>query len=120
MFQARKVTIPKRRRVPIVLASLFAAGFAASVFAQALHVVSVSQKNRKFLPDRLEIAAGTTVRIMNDDNVTHHIYVQQSNMSFDSGEQPIGKSIDLKFDQPGRYDVRCAIHPTMLLRITVK
>jgi plastocyanin len=88
--------------------------------ALAADIVVVSQRNRQFHPDHLTVAAGTTVRVMNDDKVTHHLYIDSSDMPFDSGEQPVGKTIDLHFDKAGRFQVRCAIHPTMRLDIDVK
>ena len=41
-------------------------------------------------------------------------------MKFDSGEQPVGKSVDVVFDRDGSFTVRCAIHPTMRLAVTVQ
>jgi plastocyanin len=52
--------------------------------------------------------------------VTHHVYVDSPTMKFDSGEQPIGATVDLRFDEKGTFLVRCAIHPTMRLAVTVK
>ncbi len=86
----------------------------------AADVVTVSQRNRKFSPDHLQIARGTVVEIANDDKVTHHIFVDAPELKFDSGEQPIGKTVELHFDQRGTYDVYCAIHPTMHLAVTVE
>lgn len=86
----------------------------------AADAVSVSQRNRTFTPDSLQLERGTVVRIVNDDRVTHHIYVYSTGMNFDSGEQPIGQTVDLRFDRAGVFDVLCAIHPTMRLRVTVK
>jgi plastocyanin len=85
----------------------------------AADVVTVSQRHRAFAPDRLEIARGTVVHINNDDNVTHHIYVDSPKMKFDSGEQRIDATVDLHFDEAGTFTVRCAIHPTMRLNVTV-
>jgi len=82
--------------------------------------VTVSQRNRAFAPNRLEIARGTVVHINNDDNVTHHVYVDSPKMKFDSGEQKIGATVDLHFDETGTFSVRCAIHPTMRLTVTVQ
>lgn len=82
--------------------------------------LTVSQKNREFAPSRIEVARGGVVHIVNDDNVTHHVYVDSPNMKFDSGEQPIGDTVDLKFDESGTFLVRCAIHPTMRLVVTVR
>jgi plastocyanin len=59
------------------------------------------------------------VRIVNDDKVTHHIYVDTPDMRFDSGEQPVGKNVDLVFDRTGAFPVQCAIHPTMHLEVVV-
>ena len=95
--------------------------FAISTVAVfAADIAVISQKDRKFTPDRLDVSRGSVVRIMNDDKVTHHVYVDSPGLSFDSGEQPIGTTVDLKFDRAGVYDVLCAIHPTMHLRVNVK
>lgn len=93
---------------------------AAASAALAADVVVVSQRNRHFSPDHLTVAVGTVLRVMNDDRVTHHIYVDAPDLAFDSGEQPVGKSIELKFDRSGRFLIRCAIHPTMRLDVTVE
>jgi plastocyanin len=82
--------------------------------------VTVSQRNRAFAPNQLDIARGTVVHINNDDNVTHHVFVDSPKMKFDSGEQKIGTTVDLHFDEAGTFSVRCAIHPTMRLTVTVK
>jgi plastocyanin len=81
---------------------------------------TVSQKNRAFAPSELNVAQGAVVHIVNDDAVTHHVYVDSPAMKFDSGEQPIGATVDLRFDEKGTFLVRCAIHPTMRLAVTVK
>ncbi len=82
--------------------------------------VTVSQSHRQFMPDTLEIPVGTVLHIENDDNVTHHVYVESPDMKFDSGEQPVGQTVDLKFDHAGTFSVLCAIHPVMHLDVTVK
>ncbi len=82
--------------------------------------ITVSQRHREFHPDVLHITQGTVVAFINDDNVTHHIYVDSPTMKFDSGGQPIGTTTDLRFDTKGTFTVRCAIHPTMRLTVTVK
>lgn len=81
--------------------------------------VTVTQRDRHFYPNRLTIERGTVVHILNQDDVIHHVYVKSSLMNFDSGDDPIGKSINVEFDHPGTYDARCAIHPLMDLRVTV-
>ena len=96
---------------PVLVCALAAAGDVS---------IRVSQKDRAFAPSELAVAQGAVVHIVNDDDVTHHVYVDSPQMKFDSGEQPIGATVDLKFDEKGTFLVRCAIHPTMRLSVTVK
>ena len=88
--------------------------------ALAADEVVVSQRSRQFSPDRLVVTKGTSVRIVNDDSVTHHVYIDTPQLSYDSDEQPVGRSVTLRFDKTGTFPVRCAIHPTMRLEVTVK
>jgi plastocyanin len=103
--------------VALALTIIAALGVSA---VSAADVVMVSQRDRKFSPDRIEFSRGSIARIVNDDKVTHHIYVDAPGLSFDSGEQPIGTTVDVRFDKAGTFDVLCAIHPTMHLRVVVK
>jgi len=82
--------------------------------------VTVSQHNRRFTPDAVHIEHGSVVHIVNDDKVTHHIFVNAPAMKFDSGEQPIGTTVDVPFDNAGTFPVTCAIHPTMRLTVIVE
>ena len=110
------------RKADVVGAMLALAVFLAAVVPSmsATGTVVVSQRDRHFHPDTLTVAHGTIVHIINDDRVTHHVYVDSPEMKFDSGEQPIGTTVDLEFDHPGTYQVLCAIHPTMHLAVTVR
>ncbi|MGH6975239.1 MAG: cupredoxin domain-containing protein [Stellaceae bacterium] len=83
-------------------------------------MVTVTQRNREYHPDRLTITRGTVLHIVNNDDFTHHVYVKSPAMNFDSGENPVGTSVNVEFDHPGTFDVQCAIHPTMHLWVTVK
>ena len=103
-----------------VLGVIVAAAALAGHHVMATPGMTISQRHREFHPDAVTVARGTVLRIVNDDNVTHHVYVDAPNMKFDSGEQPIGTTVDLRFDHAGTFTVRCAIHPTMHLIVTVK
>jgi plastocyanin len=96
-----------------------AISIAVSAVGLAADTITVSQRGRKFTPDSLTVRAGTPVLIANDDRVSHHIYIDQPDMKFDSGEQSVGNEVTLHFDHEGRFSVRCAIHPTMHLDVTV-
>jgi len=50
----------------------------------------------------------------------HQIYVDSKSMSFDSAEQAPGQTISVLFAQPGTFQVRCHIHPKMLLTVHVQ
>jgi len=110
------------RKSDFTAAALALAVFLAAVvpLANATAPVTVSQRDRHFNPDTLTIPIGGVVHIVNDDRVTHHVYVDSPTMKFDSGEQPVGTTVDLEFDHAGTYHVLCAIHPTMHLLVTVK
>lgn len=92
----------------------------AAPIVLAAETIMISQRNRKFTPDALSIQRGSVLHIVNDDKVTHHVFIDGGGMSFDSGEQPIGASVDVPFDRTGTFAVQCAIHPTMRLQVTVK
>ncbi len=109
---------PTNVRVKLSLSAI-AVLAAVGVATFAADTVTVSQRGRRFAPDTLRVALGTLVRIENDDRVTHHVYIDQPDMKFDSGEQSVGQEVTLTFDHEGRFAVRCAIHPTMHLDITV-
>jgi plastocyanin len=96
-----------------------AVSIAVSAACLAADTITVSQRGRRFTPDTLTVAPGTPVEILNDDRVSHHIYIDQPDMKFDSGEQSVGNEVTLHFDHEGRFAVRCAIHPTMHLDVTV-
>ena len=101
--------------------SLAAMAALAAVTATCLaaDTATVSQRGRRFTPDTLRVTVGSPVQIENDDRVTHHVYIDQPDMKFDSGEQSVGNAVTLQFDHAGTFAVRCAIHPTMHLDVTV-
>lgn len=115
--------VPKAAYVAAALVALAVASFLATTLTSSTSshpTVTVTQRDRHFLPNTITVKAGTIVHILNNDTVTHHIYVRQPGMQFSSGEQPVGTAVDVPFDQKGVFDVRCAIHPTMHLKVIVR
>lgn len=110
----------ERRQAILFIASLPLFMTLGAAFVAAADAPVVSQAHRHFVPPELHVKAGTTVHFINDDNVIHHVYVDAPEMQFDSGEEPIGKAVDVTFAKPGIYTVLCAIHPTMHLKVTVQ
>ena len=88
--------------------------------AWAAQTHRISQKGRAFAVKAIEIARGDTLQFTNEDEFLHQIYVKSNTMNFDSDEQAPGQTISVLFPDPGVFDVRCHIHPTMLLVVTVK
>lgn len=110
-----------RRRAGWVLAACLALAATAreTPFAWAAEIYEIVQKNRMFHTKEIEIARGEVVRFINADAFLHQIYVKSPDFSFESDEQAPGKNIDVKFPA-GTFEVRCRIHPKMLLVVRAK
>ena len=83
-------------------------------------VVAVSQRDRAFATASVLVPLGGILRLENDDEFVHQIYINAPTMTYESDEQEPGKTVDVHFDKPGTFEVRCHIHPRMLLQVTVK
>ncbi len=91
-----------------------------AAFALAAEVTTVSQRGRAFLVHDVQIARGDTVHFTNDDDFTHQIYVNSPSFNYESEEQPPGQAVDVRFPNAGVFEVRCHIHPKMLLHVDVR
>lgn len=78
---------------------------------------AVSISNFAFLPQSLQIKAGTTVIWTNNDTVAHTITSDSG--AFDSGSVAPGGTFAFMFMQTGTFAYHCAIHPFMQATITV-
>ncbi len=105
--------IAPRILIPLALLLLPVIGLTAAV------VTTVIQKGRAFNVATLQIPRGGTVRFDNRDQFLHQVYVETPNFNFESDEQEPGTSIDILFTKAGLFEVRCHIHPKMLLQVEV-
>jgi plastocyanin len=64
-----------------------------------------------FAPNRIEIAAGTTVMWTNTDPLVHTITADDK--SWDSGAIEPGQTSSHTFTQPGEFAFHCTPHPFM-------
>ena len=64
-----------------------------------------------------EVPVGGRVVVTNDDGAAHTWTAVDG--SFDSGTLASGESFEFTFDEPGTYEYRCDIHPSMIGTITV-
>jgi plastocyanin len=79
----------------------------------------IAQQRRAFNVPAIKIAVGDTLEFSNDDDFIHQVYIQSPSLNFDSPEQPPGQIITIKFPTAGNFEVRCHIHPKMLLKVDV-
>lgn len=102
-----------------VLPILAVAAGAASSYALAASN-TVVQLDKKFAVAEMTIGKGDTVVFKNEDPFTHNVYSQSPGIAFELKVQKPGESSDIKFDREGSGEVRCAIHPQMKMKLTVK
>ncbi len=72
----------------------------------------------KFVPERLEIAAGDTVVWTNRDFLPHSVTAKQAHV--ESGDLPPGKSWRFVARKKGEMPYICRLHPVMNGVLVVK
>jgi plastocyanin len=80
--------------------------------------VLVTQKDKTFSATEITVKTTDSVIFRNDDSVAHNVFSKDA--AFNLKIQPPGDKKAVTFDKPGTYQVRCAIHPKMMLTVTVK
>ena len=81
---------------------------------------TIDQMGLVFSVRHTEIKAGDTLTFANMDDVIHDIAITTPGGDEDDlGMQKPGEDLSYKFDQQGHYKVRCNIHPSMKLDVTV-
>src|SRR4051812_47730910 len=100
-----------------VLALLIA--FAASVRAAT---IMIDQRGLVFNVSAETLHKGDRLVFANSDDVTHniHIFTGDDDDLADLGLQKPGVKLTHRFDAAGRFTVRCNIHPSMKMVVTVK
>jgi plastocyanin len=74
---------------------------------------SVHQKDARFAPSFLAIAAGQNVAMPNDDRIFHNVFSYSKPNDFDLGLYPSGQSRTVPFRHPGVAKLYCSIHESM-------
>jgi plastocyanin len=82
-------------------------------YAVPADVPEIHQKNARFVPPFLAVAAGQTVALVNDDAITHNVFSYSKPNDFDLGLYPRGESRMRTFREPGVVRLYCSIHKTM-------
>ena len=79
--------------------------------------VKIDIKEFMFGPKDLNVAVGTKVTWVNDDQIPHT--VAETYKVFRSGALDTNDSFSWVFNTPGEYDYFCALHPQMIGKIVV-
>ncbi len=79
----------------------------------------VDQIGRAFTVAGIQIHAGDTIDFMNKDDFDHQIYIDSPAFTFESDESAPGEKVSVRIPVTGTFEVRCHIHPKMLLTLTV-
>ncbi len=105
-------------RLPVAVAILM--GLVVAV--PAATTITVIQRGLALNTASASLAKGDRITFTNDDDVIHniHIFGPSSEESADLGLQKPGKLLSYKFDKTGAYRVRCNIHPSVKMAVTVK
>jgi cytochrome c peroxidase len=96
--------------------ALIAAG--ATVRAAGL---TIEQSGQQFSEKSAALKPGDALIFANKDDVSHNItVVDDDDETADLGLQKPGETLTYKFDKSGRFKIRCSIHPSMKMTVTVK
>jgi len=82
-------------------------------FTPSREVPAVHQRDARFAPSFLAIAAGTTVKMPNDDAIFHNVFSYSKPNDFDLGLYPAGQSRSVTFKYAGVVKAYCSIHESM-------
>ncbi len=99
------------------LLALFAASCGPALAQIATSEATVEIDNFTFVPDRLEVKAGTTVIWKNDDDIPHSVVA--TGKQFRSPALDTGEIFRFTFTAPGSYEYFCGLHPHMKATVVV-
>jgi plastocyanin len=115
--------IPNRGVIVTMLLGAIFGGILAfgAVAAQDANVVAanvVTIDNFTFAPKELTVAAGTTVKWINHDDIPHTVV--EKNLSFRSKALDTDGTYSYTFASAGTFEYFCGLHPHMVGKIIVK
>jgi len=100
------------------VASVFGAAALTAAVAAGAPGAGVAIDNFNFGPPTLTVAAGTTVKWTNNDDIPHTVRAVDG--SFRSKPMDTSDSYSFTFAKPGVYSYFCSIHPKMVGKVIVK
>ena len=79
----------------------------------------ITQKDKAFSQEKIQLKRNDTIRFKNEDPFAHNVFSRSEIADFNVKLQEPGASDPIKFDKKGSGVVRCAIHPGMKLAVEV-
>ena len=73
----------------------------------------------QYQPGRVQVAPGTTVTWVNEDDIFHSVTADKRDLGFEASLDGKGKSFSFTFSQPGTYAYHCERHEHMRGEIDV-
>lgn len=73
----------------------------------------VQQRDARFAPSFVAVAAGQAVAMPNDDQIFHNVFSYSRPNDFDLGLYPAGESRSVTLRHPGTVKLYCSIHESM-------
>lgn len=70
-------------------------------------------------PAEVKAKVGDSLTFVNDDTVAHNVFSTAEGHAFNLKIQKPGGRSSVTLDKEGNFEARCAIHPKMILRVTV-
>lgn len=116
LADSRDSSVRKKRNYSGVALWLEPAGASPALPAATL---TITQKDKRFLPHISIVPTGTTVDFPNFDPIFHNAFSNFAGQPFDTGLYPPGTTRKVRFARPGVVRVFCNIHSTMSAVIVV-
>jgi plastocyanin len=106
-------------RLPAAAVVAFSMG--AIVAVQAANTITVVQRGLLLNQKSATLTRGDRIIFTNEDDVIHniHIFAAGDEDVKDLGLQKPGATLAYTFDKAGNYKVRCNIHPSVKMTVTV-
>jgi plastocyanin len=80
---------------------------------------ALEQRDRRFAPDLVVVAAGSMVRFPNRDVIFHNVFSLAKAKIFDLGNYPKDQTRSVVFPRPGIVFVNCRLHSNMTATIVL-
>jgi plastocyanin len=109
---------PRTVAASLVLAASLLAGMVAAQSQNKAAAAEVTIDNFSFGPNTQTVAAGTTVRWTNRDDIPHTVV--SDDKSFKSKALDTDEQFTYTFTKPGTYSYFCSLHPKMTAKVVVQ